>query len=352
MGRVERLAPGHVRVVSSTRLFGFLFGGAGIALAAGAVAAGLHQPEPGLVAALAAMSLLFLAVGFLPAWDRIVLEIRPGSIEFERRSRRKREHGTVPREALLRVRSDRVVRRGNDHSEVRYPLSLVFDPARVPQAIPAELAVREFRDEARARAEAEALARDLVLPLEDAIGREPVLRPPDALDARVAREDDPGPPPPGLGIHRAGGPAELEVTSGTPRGRALLVGVAIASLSTSAAGLAFMAGLGGSRPIAVLAAFAGVELVFVAMLLSTAWLQHWRLSAAMGCLELERRLGPVTVSRKRVPLMKIEGVRAAASGPLGSGLTILSDARILRIPQLRSEAVEWLRCWVAFQAGE
>lgn len=354
MGRIERIAPGHVRVISSTRLFGFLFGGAGVALAAGAAAAGLHHREPGLVAVLAGMSVLFLAVGFLPAWDRIVLEIRPGSIEFERRSRRAREHAMVPREALLRVRSDRVVRRGNDHSQVRYPLSLVFDPARVPGGLPEELAIRDFADEARARREAEALARALDLPLEDSIGRDSVLRSPDALDARVAREADPGPPPPGLGIRREVGAEEIEVRSGTPRGRMLLLAVAVASLSSSAVGLAFMAGLAGAggMPLAILAGFAGVELVFVAVLLATAWLQRSRLSVATGSLELERRLGPAIVSRKRLSLARVEAVRLESPGPLGSGLAVLSDAGILRIPHLRPEAAEWLRRWVASRAGE
>jgi len=353
MGRVERIAPGHVRVTSSTWLFGLLFGGAGIVLAVGAGAAGLHHREPELVSVLAGMSLLFLAVGWLPAWDRVVLEIRPSSIEFERRSRRSRQHGILPREALLRVRSDRVVRRSNDHSQVCYPLSLVFDPAQTPEGLPAELAIRDFRDEARARTEAEALARDLDLPLEDSIGRDSVLRAPDALDARLAREADPGPPPPGLDIRRVGGPEALEVRSGTPRGRMLLVAVAVASVSSSAVGLAFLAGLSGSggMPVAILAGFAGVELVFVTALLSTAWLQRSRLRLATGSLQLERHLGPAILSRKRLPLVQIEGVRVGSPGPLGSGLAILSDARILRIPHLRAEAAEWLRRWVASRAG-
>ncbi|MFQ5416361.1 MAG: hypothetical protein ACE5FL_04835 [Myxococcota bacterium] len=354
MGKIERIAPGHVRVVSSTRLFGFLFGSAGIGLAAGAVALLLHHGEPAVVAAFGVMSLLFLYVGLQPAWDRIALEIRPGSIDFERRARGSRQHRMLPREILLRVRCERVVRQGDKGSRVRYPVSLVFDAARLPDGLPETLAIRDFVKETQARSEAEALARDLDLTLEDAIGSEPVLRAPDELDARVRRKGDPGPPPSGLGVRWADGPADLEIASGTPAGRMLLVGLALASTAMSVAGLTFVFGFSGAgeMPVPVLAVAGGVELVFVAVLLSTAWLQHWRLSVCAGRLALEHRLGPLTVSRVSLAVEQIEGVRAERTGPLGSGVAILSDARILRIPQLRPEAAEWLRCWVAAYAGE
>lgn len=353
LGKVTRVAPGHIRVVSSTRLFGFVFGVAGVGLGAGAVAALLHHQPLVPVALLGVMSLLFLSVGLLPAWDRIALEIRPDSIEFERRARRSRERGMLPRQALLRVRSDRVVRQANNRSSVRYPVSLVFDAALVPEGIPATLAIREFSDETKARAEAETLARDLSLPLEDAVGRDPVVRAPEALDARIQREADPGPPPPGLGVRCAGHPAELWIASGTPSGRMLLVGMAIVSTGMSLGGLAFMAGLvgSGSIPILGLALFGGVDLAFVAALLGTAWLQQSQLSVRRGELTLRRRLGPLTVLRASIPLEQIEGVRVEPARPLGTSLAVLSDAGILRVPQLRPEAADWLRRWVASRTG-
>jgi len=360
MGRVVRIDPGHVRVISSTRIYALVFGGAGLGLGVGAVEALLHHQKLPLVAVLAVMSLLFLAVGLLPAWDRISLEIRPGGIDYERRARGGRQQGSLPREALLRLRCKRVVYQSSKGgSSIRYPVSFVFDPGCLPAGMPAELPIRQFARETQARAEAESLARDLDLPLEDAIGGEPVLRAPDAFDTRVAREGDPGMPPPGLGLSPAPGLAGLagvEIRSGTPNGRRLLVAMAVISLATSVAGLGFLLGFsnangGPSLPSPALALVIGMELVLCAVLLGTAWLQRFRLSVEMGRLTLERRVGPLRVSRTSLPLEQIEALRVAAAGPLGSGLAIVSDARILRIPQLRPEAAAWLRRWVASRAG-
>ena len=320
----------------------------------------LHHQKPILVAVLAVMSLLFLAVGVLPAWDRILLEIRPGGIDYERRARGVRQQGHLPRDVLQRLRCKRVVYQSSKGgSSTRYPVSLVFDPARLPEGLPAELSVREFARETQARSEAESLARDLDLPLEDAIGGEPVLRAPDALDTRVAREDDPGMPPPGLGVGitpaLAGTPG-LAVRSGTPAGRRLLVAVAVLSLSTTAAGLVFLVGFGSSAggpplPFPALILLVGGELAFLLVFLSTAWLQRFRLSVETGHLTLERYVGPLRVSRASLPAEQIESLRIGAAGPFGSGLAIVSDARILRIPQLRPEAAAWLRRWLASRVG-
>ena len=352
-GRVVRVAPGHIRVTSSTRIYGWIFGGAGVLLAAGAAAAWSTGQELIPVLLLTGMAALFLAVGVLPAWDRISLEIRPEGIDYERRARGAHQRASLPASALQRIRSQKIVRRANNRSVVRYPVLLVFDPAERPEGLPEDLIVFESGSETQARREAEALARDLQLPLEDAVAGEPIVRAPDALDARLEREDDPGLPPPGLGLRPGRDLTGLEVRCGTPMGRTLLISAIVMSLVSSIAAFALLVGFASpdGLPLPVLAIWVLVEIGLAGVLLGIGWLQHYRLAVERDQVVLDRWLGPLRVSRSTLPVAQIEGVRADAAGPLGSGLSILSDDRILTIPHLRPEAAGWLRQWVASRAG-
>ena len=353
-GRHRVIAPGHVRVVTSTRLYGWVFGGAGLLLTAGCAAAVKGDAPWPAVGFFALLSAAFLGVGLLPPWDRIELEIRPDAIAATRSVRlRGAERVALPRQSLRRVRVRRVVVMQDKGRSVRYPLDLVFDPLALPEGFPAELGVRFFGSELAARRAAEEIARALGAPFEDAVAEPPIVRPPEELDAPLHRENDPGLPPPGLGIDRLPAAAALEIRSGTPGSRALLTAVAMSSSVAVAVGVVVFYGMSGAAglPWPALVGAGALELVFAGALLSRALLLRFGLEVSAGALHLRTRVGPLRGPRRALPTRAIEEVRIEGGGPVGHTVAIVSDERVLRIPYLSRDAAAWLRRWIAAHAG-
>ena len=352
VGRIVPLGPDRLRVVSSSRPASFVLAGAGL-LVAGlttwAVRSGAPWPPVALGAVLATA---LLGAGLLPAWDRITLEIGPEGLQLTRSVRFRKERTVLPRTAVRSVRIHRAVNPGRG-GPFRYPVALEFAPeARVP-GVPRELVLRQHRSELPARRDAETLARALGAPLEEHLGNRPIVRAPDALDARPVREPDPGEPPPGAPVRLLPDAPAVELVTGTAAGRRFAAALALGSVAATglAAGVWLWIGLEGGVPWPIFAAIGGVEVAFLAAVLPMAWSRRLVVAVEGGRVEL-REGGPRLFRRPRsIPVDAIETLRLERAGPLGWELALVGDDRILRISGLSRGTATWLRQWMAARVG-
>jgi hypothetical protein len=337
--------PGRLAARGSYRTIGAAFMGGSVlfgALTAVAILQG--KADAGFWYAEIAYAVLFLC-GLTIFGFRQSLEVDGDGLRWTQTTPFRRRDERAPRQALERVRLSVYRLDSSDSTDLRYGVSLVLRA----DGLPADLRVFETRREGPARGAAEAIARSLALPMEDAIGDEVIVRHPDAVGT--------GPPGDAVGAP----PERVELRTGTtgpdvwitgvlrPKAVALAVGAGGLMLLGAVAGAAVALGYVQTRlgALAIPMVLAAPGLAFVAWGLVGARARQ-RIQVTAAEVVRETRLAGICWRRRAVRRAAVEALRIQTLRGGAYGLAVVSDEITLVVGQaLEPEGLGWLRGWLA-----
>ena len=334
--------PGTLEAWGSYRSYGAIFAGAALVMGAFPVLALVnHRGSDGLWVVVGFLALFALAGVYIAGfWGR--LQVDPEGIAYASGSWFGKTTHRAPRTALERVRLIRQVVRSGHSTRTRYVPQLVF---RAP-GFPEVLQIGASRREADARKAAEEMARALELPFEDALGDEPIVRDPEALDVPTFRREASSEPVPRnvLPGWERGNEVRLRGTL-RPGGATLAIGAGLMMLVFSLGALGLLLGWArDGRALVIAAPIVGPGLFFIAWgVVSTLAREH--IVVRPDAVVRSRHLGPLVWGRCTVPRAEIESLRVQTKGRYG--LAVVTDRRTWILgPSLDASGLHWLSSWL------
>lgn len=348
--RLSILGPDHL-LLDSPRAPRWLLLGFALLCLLGATRAldSFGATAPALLAVAFAALLLLMALSLLLCQRQ--LELRRDGVQWRCRGLFGDREVEAPRTALrhLRLRGLLVKSRHHDQRHLRYLLELVAEHPDLPPCLPLSLARRE----APLRRFAETLARAANLPLLDAVGDEPQLRQPGALD---------GPPPARTPLPALAASAAIALLPATAqrgaeartlpprRGRWAIAAMA---MLVALAGPALLLG-DGHTPPALVWAMSGVATAMILLGSLVRARRRQRVFVCDGELHVVHELLGLPLRRQRLPTAAIERVRVqSGSGTapqLRPGVAVVSDHSVLVVgTDLQTEDLQWLQAWIEAQ---
>ncbi|RMF11685.1 MAG: hypothetical protein D6761_13810 [Candidatus Dadabacteria bacterium] len=309
--------PGQLVAIDGQRRFGALFGGVGLLTAVGAGVAATHGAPGHALAILAAFAVVFLLAGSTLAFQYRRLTLRGEQLLLTERQLWQVTTARAGRDALRAVRVEAVVAQSSSNGGSRTLYEVVLE-IRAP-GFPERFVAARYDSESRALQEAAGLARNLGLPLFDAIGDEPVEIDPHTLRP-VAWQDDETP---------QAKPVHIEVRGSLPSDRVPWMAGITALLLTDVPLVVGLLHIYTDLEPHILALIGA--LVALPSLLFGLWLLLRTnlveaVTAHDGVIEVQARLGRRTIQHRTIRPADIQRIRAHAEKTAsGRGLLIQTD---------------------------